>query len=70
MQADMAGDDDIEPVEVDASRAEERLARNDSISCELGIRYPVLQAVLWTQKAPESDGGCTYYNMKYDLSNI
>jgi hypothetical protein len=42
----MAGDDDIEPEEVAASRAEDWLARNDSISCELCIRYPVLQAIL------------------------
>ncbi len=46
LQADLAGDDDVEPEEVAASWAEDWPSRNDSISCELGIRYPVLQAIL------------------------
>jgi hypothetical protein len=50
LQADLAGDDEIEPEEVAASRAEDLLARNDSMSCELGIRYPVLQAILSGRK--------------------
>ncbi len=50
LQSDLAGDDDIEPEEIAASRAEDWLARNDSISCELGIRYPVLQAIFSGRK--------------------
>ncbi len=50
LQSDLAGDDDIEPEEVAASRAEDWLARNDSISCKLGILYPVLQAILSGRK--------------------
>ena len=46
LQADLAGDENIEPEEVAASKTEEYLARNDSISCELGIQYPVRQAIL------------------------
>ncbi len=50
LQSNLAGDDDIEPEKVAASRAEDWLARNDSRSCELGIRYPVLQAILSGRK--------------------
>jgi hypothetical protein len=54
LHRDLAGDEDIEPEVVDASRAEAWLARNDSISCELGIRYPVLQAILSGRKNHQS----------------
>ena len=45
MQADLACEDDIEEVPPTDS-SEEWLARNGSVSCELGILYPVLQAIL------------------------
>ena len=46
LQADLAGcNEDCDEV-LPKQSAEEWLARNDSISCELGIRYPVLQAIL------------------------
>ena len=54
LHRDLAGDEDIEPEVGDASRAEAWLARNDSISCELGIRYPVLQAILSGRKNHQS----------------
>ena len=53
LQADLAGDDDSEAVPPTNSN-EEWLARNDSISCELGIRYPVLQAILSGRKNHQS----------------
>jgi hypothetical protein len=49
LQADLAGDDDSEAVPPPNGK-EDVLARNDSISCELGIRYPVLQAILSGRK--------------------
>ena len=54
LQSDLAGDEDIDAEEVAASRKEDYLARNDSISCELGIRYPVLQAILSGRKNHQS----------------
>ena len=54
LQADLAGDEDIEPEVVAASKTEDYLARNDSISCKLGIRYPVLQAILSGRKNHQS----------------
>ncbi len=48
LHADLA-DEDSETVLLRQS-AEEWLARNDSISCELGIRYLVLQAILSVRK--------------------
>ena len=61
LHRDLAGDEDIEPEVVDASRAEAWLARNDSISCELGIRYPVLQAILSGRKNHQSLMVSIYY---------
>ena len=52
LQADLAGEDDSE--ELPKTSAEDWLARNDSISCELGIRYPVLQAILSGRKNYQS----------------
>ena len=52
LHADLAGDEDMEVVV--KSPAEDWLARNDSISCELGIRYPVLQAILSGRKNHQS----------------
>jgi hypothetical protein len=52
LQADLAGEDGFE--EDPKSSAEDWLARNDSISCELGIRYPVLQAILSGRKNHQS----------------
>ena len=52
LHADLA-DEDSEEVPPRQS-AEEWLARNDSISCELGIRYPVLQAILSGRKNHQS----------------
>ena len=49
LQADLAGDDDSEAVPPPNGK-EDVVARNDSISCELGIRYPVLQAILSGRK--------------------
>ena len=53
MQADLACEDDSEAVP-HANSPEDWLARNDSISCELGIRYPVLQAILSGRKNHQS----------------
>jgi hypothetical protein len=53
LQADLAGDDDSEAVPPTNSN-EEWLAIHDSISCELGIRYPVLQAILSGRKNHQS----------------
>ena len=53
LQADLACDDDSEAVPLSNS-PEDWLARNDSISCELGIRYPVLQAILSGRKNHQS----------------
>ncbi len=53
LQVDLAGDDDSEAV-LPPNGNEEWLARNDSISCELGIRYPVLQAILSGRKNHQS----------------
>jgi hypothetical protein len=52
LHADLA-DEDSEKV-LPKKSAEEWLARNDSISCELGIRYPVLQAILSGQENHQS----------------
>jgi len=38
--------DEIDHEKPDTMKAESWLAKNDSISCELGIRYPVLQSIL------------------------
>ncbi len=54
LQADFAGEDDSEEVVSPTRAAEDWLARNDSISCELGIRYPVLQAILSRRKHHQS----------------
>ena len=54
LQADLAGEEEIEPEVVKASLSEDWLARNDAISCELGIRYPVLQAILSGRKNHQS----------------
>ncbi len=54
IQADLAGEEDSEEAVSPTSAAEEWLARNDSISCELGIRYPVLQAILSGRKNHQS----------------
>ena len=54
LQADLGGDEDIEPEKVAASKIEAYLARNDSSSCELGIQYPVLQAILSGRKNHQS----------------
>jgi hypothetical protein len=54
LQADLAGEEEIEPEVVKASLSEDLLARNDAISCELGIRYPVLQAILSGRKNHQS----------------
>ena len=53
LQADLACEDDSEAVP-HANSPEDWLARNDSISCELGIRYPVLQAILSGRKNHQS----------------
>ncbi len=45
LQADLACEDDSEEVPHKSSQ-EDWLARNDFISCELGIQYPVLQSIL------------------------
>ena len=54
LQADLACEDDSEEVVSPTRAAEDWLARNDSISCELGIRYPVLQAILSGHKNHQS----------------
>jgi hypothetical protein len=54
LQADLAGGDDDGEEVFPKQSAEEWLARNDSISCELGIRYPVLQAILSGRKNHQS----------------
>ena len=54
LQADLACEDNSEEVVIAPSAAESWLARNDSISCELGIRYPVLQAILSGRKNHQS----------------
>jgi hypothetical protein len=54
LQADLACEDNSEEVVIPPSAAENWLARNDSISCELGIRYPVLQAILSGRKNHQS----------------
>ena len=54
LQADLAVEEEIEPEVVKASLSEDWLARNDAISCELGIRYPVLQAILSGRKNHKS----------------
>ena len=54
LQADLAGEEEIEPEVVKASLSEDWLAGNDVISCELGIRYPVLQAILSGRKNHQS----------------
>jgi hypothetical protein len=54
LQADLAYQDDSEELVIPTSAAESWLARNDSISCELGIRYPVLQAILSGRKNHQS----------------
>ena len=54
LQADLACEDDSEEVVSPTRAAEDWLARNDSISCELGIRYPVLQAILSGRKNHQS----------------
>ncbi len=44
--------------------------KNDSISCELGIRYPVLQAIFsGRKKTPESDGTHTLYVAYHMISS-
>ena len=53
LQADLACEDESEAVPPTSS-TEEWLGRNDSISCELGIRYPVLQAILSGRKNHQS----------------
>ena len=56
LQADLAGEDDSEEGVSPTRAAEDWLARNNSISCELGIRYPVtvLQAILSGRKHHQS----------------
>ena len=54
LQADLACEDNSEEVVSPTRTAEDWLARNDSISCELGIRYPVLQAILSGRKNHQS----------------
>ncbi len=44
LQADLTCEDESEAVPP-TSGTEEWLARNDSISCELGIQYPVVQTI-------------------------
>ncbi len=55
LQADLAAcEDDSEEVVIPTRAAEDWLARNDSISCELGIQYPALQAILSGRKNHQS----------------
>jgi hypothetical protein len=64
LQADLAGKEESEEVVSLTRAAEEWLARNDSISCELGIWYPVLQAILSGRKNHQSlMVSITYYSI-------
>ena len=67
LQADLAGCDDESEEVLPKNSAEEWLARNDSISCELGIRYPVLQAILSGRKNHQSllVSALTVYRIRY-----
>ncbi len=71
LQADLAGEEDSEEVLSPTRAAEEWLARNDSISYELGIRYPVLQAILSGRQNHQSLMvtlvSVTYYSMSYRI---
>ena len=69
LQADFASEEESEEVVSPTRAAEEWLARNDSISCELGIRYPVLQAILSGRKNHQSHMvSVTYYSISYAIS--
>jgi hypothetical protein len=69
LQADLAGCDDESEEVLPKNSAEEWLARNDSISCELGIRYPVLQAILSGRKNHQSLL-VSAYTMSYTMSYV
>ena len=60
LHADLADEDSEEVLPIQST--EEWLARNNLISCKLGIRYPVLQAILSGRKNHQrlmvSHGGC------------
>ena len=74
MDRDAADQADSEPQAADESESTRHLSndKNDGISCELGIRYPTLQAILSGKKNVQITTVCSdsIYEIVYLLHSM